>query len=49
MRRIGGVVGILLILGVAAVGLISAHRNIVASSSALVASDSSGMSRSLLK
>ena len=47
MRRIGGVVGILLILGVAAVGLISAHRNTVASSSALVASDSSSESVSL--
>jgi peptidoglycan/xylan/chitin deacetylase (PgdA/CDA1 family) len=47
MRRVGGVVGILLILGVGAVGLISAHRNTVASSSAVIASDSSSGSVSL--
>ena len=38
MRRIGGVVAILLILGLAAVGLIYAQKNTAASSSAVVAS-----------
>jgi hypothetical protein len=47
MRRLGGVVAILLILGLAAVGLISAQRNTAASSSAVVASNSSSESNSL--
>ena len=40
MRRISGVVAILLILGLAAVGLIYAQKNTAASSSAVVASGS---------
>ena len=46
MRRIGGIVAILLILGLAAVGLIYAQKNIAASSSA-VASGSTAESNSL--
>ena len=46
MRRIGGIVAILLILGLAAVGLIYAQKNIAASSSA-VASGSTAASDSL--
>ena len=45
MRRIGGVVAILLILGLAAVGLIYAQKNTAASSSAVVASGSTAENR----
>ena len=47
MRRIGGVVAILLILGLAAVGLIYAQKNTAASSSAVVASGSTAELNSL--
>ena len=47
MRRIGGVIAILLILGLAAVGLIYAQKNTAASSSAVMASGSTAESNSL--
>ena len=47
MRRIGGVVAILLILGLAAVGLIYSQKNIGASSSSVGASGSTAESNSL--
>jgi hypothetical protein len=47
MQRIGGVVAILLILGLAAVGLIYAQKNTAASSSAVMASGSTAESNSL--
>jgi hypothetical protein len=46
VQRIGGVVAILLILGLAAVGLISAQKNTTASSPAVVASGSAAESHS---
>ena len=48
MRRAGGVVAVLLILGLAAAGVFSAQKKITDSSSATVISDSAAASRSLI-
>ena len=46
MRRIGGIVAILLILGLAAVGLIYAQKNIAASSSAVASGSTANRTHS---